>query len=72
VYPNPSSDWLKVELPQGLTAELTVTNAQGQVIRKVGSSAGFVLNVQEFPAGIYQVRIQDAQGKTWVKKWMKQ
>ncbi|MFZ9700153.1 MAG: cytochrome c peroxidase [Flavobacteriales bacterium] len=72
VYPNPSSDWLKVELPQGLTAELTVTNAQGQVIRKVGSSAGFVLNVQELPAGIYQVRIQDAQGKTWVKKWMKQ
>jgi len=72
VYPNPGTQWIKVELPQGLSASLSLTDAQGRIIRSVGNSSAFLLDVQDLPSATYVVRIQDESGKTWVKKWIKQ
>ena len=72
VYPNPGTHWIKVELPQGLTASLSLTDAAGRTLRSIGSSSAFLLNVQDLPAATYVLRVQDEQGKSWVKKWIKQ
>lgn len=72
VYPNPGTHWIKVELPQGLSASLSLTDLNGRSVRTIGKSSAFLLDVQDLPSGFYTVRIQDEQGKTWVKKWIKQ
>jgi len=72
VYPNPGAQWIKVELPQGLTASLSLTDARGRTLRSIGNSSAFLLDVQDLPAATYVLRIQDEHGKSWVKKWIKQ
>jgi len=59
-------------LPQGLSASLSLTDAAGRTLRSIGSSSAFLLNVQDLPAATYVLRVQDEQGKSWVKKWIKQ
>ncbi|HSI91298.1 MAG TPA: T9SS type A sorting domain-containing protein, partial [Adhaeribacter sp.] len=64
LYPNPARDVLIVSLPTN-AAETTIQvyNAVGQEVRTLKTNAAAAqLNVVNLPAGIYQVRIVNANG----------
>ncbi|MFC5271026.1 PKD domain-containing protein [Adhaeribacter terreus] len=64
IYPNPAKNYLQVEIPA--TEKVTtiqLINSIGQVIAKQKPDAGTTrLNVANLPAGIYFVKITNAQG----------
>jgi len=62
VYPNPATDQVTVELPEGLTDEtLTLYDLQGRQIlqRTLGQSYGevTVIDTQNLPSGVYFIHI---------------
>ncbi|MBK0403667.1 PKD domain-containing protein [Adhaeribacter sp. BT258] len=64
IYPNPAKNYLQVEIPatEKVTA-IQLTNAIGQVIAKQKPDAGATrFNVANLPAGIYFVKISNAEG----------
>jgi PKD repeat protein len=69
IYPNPAKNYLQVELPA--TEKVTgiqLINAVGQVIaRQKPEAATTRLNVAHLPAGIYFVKITNAEGSIMKK-----
>lgn len=68
IYPNPTSDILKIksEIP---VKQLQLISFEGKVVRKYNASSQ--LNIGDLPAGIYILKVQFENGKTEVKKVVK-
>ncbi|MCD6012439.1 MAG: hypothetical protein K0Q79_2301 [Flavipsychrobacter sp.] len=71
VYPNPAMENIVLSfngfVPDKLTA--TLTNITGAVIEQVAlTQPTQVMPVQQYPAGMYYLVIQDANGNKWVEK----
>ncbi|MFC5269423.1 lamin tail domain-containing protein [Adhaeribacter terreus] len=71
IYPNPVANLLKLNLSAVNTknAVISVVNALGQVVANVPANAT-ELNVTNFPAGVYSLRIATQQGVA-VKRFVK-
>ncbi|KAA9331134.1 T9SS type A sorting domain-containing protein [Adhaeribacter soli] len=63
VYPNPSNGTFKVDLPQGKTYELTVTDLTGKVIMTQSTSGGLnQLQLNKAAKGIYLLKVKGENG----------
>jgi len=61
-YPNPSQDFIQVDLPEG-TCQVTIYNMAGQVIqRQETESAQIQLHIADLPAGHYLLEVRQ-----WLK-----
>lgn len=71
VYPNPAQNILVVELPQLDNWTLSLVDLLGkQVAQQDVLGLTQKMNVQDYPAGIYYLRISNARGEWLVKKVM--
>lgn len=67
VYPNPSTEQLRVDKPEQVT-NLTVTNMNGQIVYDTKQMPADGIPVQKFAAGVYLVRIKRAGGAFQTKR----
>lgn len=73
VYPNPTSGWLTISLPQtGNGATLFVTDVHGRIfIREYLSNDPQIrLDVRHLPDGVYMLGVQKRDGADFIR-WMK-
>ena len=68
IYPNPINDFLNIETIADIKS-IEIYNIQGQ---KVLQSNQKQINVSEFAAGVYMIKIQDVENATATKKFLKQ
>ncbi len=63
VYPNPASDILYIEIPEGGLQELLVTDMTGRTLlkRQLEAESIVALNLESFGKGIYIVTARDSQ-----------
>jgi hypothetical protein len=78
LYPNPARDHITLNINNGYTGPMSVqvVNLSGAVLKvytsqKDGTSVRMDLPCDNFPAGMYFVRVQIGSHWTIVKKWMK-
>ncbi|MDP2187065.1 MAG: T9SS type A sorting domain-containing protein [Sphingobacteriaceae bacterium] len=57
IYPNPSSDWLRIENNQGLEMEVELKNMHGQTLLQSLLADGEALPLTELTAGFYLLQI---------------
>lgn len=61
VYPNPTTDQLRVDFPTGIPgADVVLTDAAGKIALEAHIQPGQPLDVQALPAGVYHVRLRAA------------
>ena len=78
VFPNPATDYVTVEFPQGLKVEaIELINATGQSIFCVASPVNgqwptvndpYQLPTTNYPAGLYWLKVRSAEGIIFAKK----
>lgn len=66
LYPNPSNNWVTVELSRAIKEDLTlqIYTITGQVLQTATLQAGtntFTLDVENLPSGLYTIHIQGLQ-----------
>jgi len=73
VYPNPTEGLLKVESTDNLSGfEFYISNSEGKIIQHdFISSASTILNLSNYPCGIYIVRIFANNGRYYHSKFVK-
>lgn len=75
VFPNPSENWIKIQLPNQSTASIQIYNLQGALIQELEyddshHSEGININLENYQKGIYIIRaIQD--GSNYIQKIIK-
>ena len=76
VYPNPTGDLLHIELSGAEIANVALYDLQGRVV--TGTHAGApqpgtttTVNLRNVPAGVYLLRVRDAEGKEYMRKIVK-
>jgi para-nitrobenzyl esterase len=57
IYPNPSTDWLRIENNQGLNMQVALKNLQGQTILQSQLADGELLPLAEVSSGFYFLQI---------------
>jgi hypothetical protein len=65
VYPNPASDKVTIEIPNGVKIEdVTIYNLFGQLVEvmKANQSNGFEMDVKDLSAGVYVIQMQTSYG----------
>jgi uncharacterized repeat protein (TIGR01451 family) len=71
IYPNPASDELTIEAPQGRYTRLTITNIVGQqLLQQDIHKPEFDVDVRQLSPGMYFVNMQ-GEGGSSVKKFVK-
>ena len=75
VYPNPTADLLHIELRGAGIAKAVLYDLQGRVVETFHETslqdATAILNVCSVPAGVYVLRVTDADGKEYHQKIVK-
>ena len=78
VYPNPTDDLLFVELRGAEIACIALYDLQGRMVTGTGPHAGApqpgttaTMNMRNVPAGVYLLRVTDADGKEYHQKVVK-
>ena len=75
VYPNPAGDLLHIELSVAEIANVALYDLQGRVVEtRHGTSLQgetATVNLQNVPAGVYLLRVRDAEGKKYMRKIVK-
>lgn len=69
VYPNPATDVIHISMKNGDAQSVEVVNLAGQSV--YSAKATNSLNVSFLPAGVYIVRVKDANGVTHMSKIVK-
>ena len=72
VYPNPTSDKLSIVFEERTLAIVKVFNYEGKLLnsQKLNSEVLLELNVQDYPPGIYFIRVLN-EGKNYIEKFVK-
>jgi len=64
VYPNPASDYIRVELPGDYGSyDYTIYDHQGQLIASERSVHEVVIDVSSYPSGIYHLLLEGKSGR---------
>lgn len=64
VYPNPTAHFLRIELDDPLPVHAQLFSPTGQMIIDVPElHTGEELDLSQFPAGVYWLRLQDEEGR---------
>ena len=75
VYPNPAGDLLHIELSGTEIANVALYDLQGRVVEtRHGTSLQSetaTVNLRNVPAGVYLLRVRDAEGKEYMRKIVK-
>ncbi len=68
VYPNPSNGRIRVTTAKGKVA---IVNPLGQVVwRKENQAFGAMVDLTSYAKGIYVIRLEDPDGRTYVSKFI--
>jgi len=70
VHPNPTDDLLHIELSGAEIANITLYDLQGRIIYSP-NSPNSPMNMRNVPAGVYLLRVTDADGKEYHRKIVK-
>lgn len=68
VYPNPATNFVKVDLKNAEVKQMNVINMNGQVVASSNTSS---VRVSQLPAGVYVVKVMDTNGKVHTSKIVK-
>ena len=72
IYPNPTSDYINIIPGDVLSNDLNISliNSSGQILRKFTNvnSKGLLINLSDYPHGIYFVEFETAGTKKVIKK----
>ncbi|MES2629801.1 MAG: T9SS type A sorting domain-containing protein [Bacteroidota bacterium] len=71
IYPNPVSQQLHVDLPEGIAADLTISNALGQVVFFQAGYTGTPVELSSVQSGVYHAKIQGTSA-LYLSKFIKQ
>lgn len=72
VYPNPTTDWLKVRFPETETLYLKLFDTQGRLLADWGAISGeATLDVDLYPEGVYLLQLQAEDGRQRTVKVLK-
>lgn len=72
VYPNPTTDWLKVRFTETETLALKLFDLQGRLLADWGTIRGeAVLDVELYPEGVYLLQLQSEDGRQRTVKVLK-
>lgn len=64
LFPNPASDHIHIEFPESINGDFVITDVSGrEIFREKISAESVEVNVQNWPAGIYIIRIEGYQQK---------
>ena len=74
IMPNPSNDFVKVQLKDDLFMRVTITSIERRVVldKQVKSTKSMKVNVNNFQKGIYIVNVQSDDGKIYSSKLIKE
>ena len=73
INPNPSLGDLTISIDNNTLASLTVLDILGHpILTQVMSGSVYQLDISTLPAGLYLLRVQDADGKTATRRIVKQ
>jgi hypothetical protein len=70
VYPNPANNLLNINA-NGIPSDVSIADMQGRVVEQFKMTAVKSLDISEWPAGVYCIKMQSAQGEI-VKRFAKQ
>ncbi|SFC01853.1 DUF6923 family protein [Spirosoma endophyticum] len=71
VYPNPTSDKLKLTLTNQIVSETTLYSLAGQlVLHQLGNTS--LVDVQSLPTGLYVIEVKTVSGALYRQRFMKQ
>ena len=68
IFPNPAQEMITISLPDGIDAEMLLTDISGKVIIKEKISSQQTINLNKLENGIYLLRIVDINSKSIVVK----
>ncbi|MFA7616703.1 MAG: T9SS type A sorting domain-containing protein [Moheibacter sp.] len=68
VYPNPATNFVKVDMKNAEVKQMTVISMNGKVVASSNSSS---VRVSELPAGVYAVKVVDTNNKVYTSKIVK-
>lgn len=72
VYPNPASDYIKLQTAHNLAPQsVCVLSLTGKEMLHINKPADNVIHVQSLPTGIYLIKTIQADGKTYLGKFVK-
>jgi uncharacterized Ntn-hydrolase superfamily protein len=72
VYPNPASNLLQVEVPLTEPAELTIYSMEGQLIESRVAQSTQTLLLDQYPTGVYILKVQDQSGRVLLARFLKE
>lgn len=73
IYPNPVADQLNVLLPNNETYSLSLIGMDGKIwVQEFPSEKHYIVQVKQLPVGLYFLRLCNKNGKSEVKKVVKQ
>ncbi len=61
LYPNPATDILNLQLPEGMNAKADVININGQILKSIQVNEFVRISISDLPAGIYNIIITDGK-----------
>lgn len=71
VYPNPCVDVLTIEMSQSTLQRVEIYDVLGKCVYVAEPSANILkISVRDYPAGVYNIRMIDEQGRVGYKKMM--
>jgi PKD repeat protein len=68
IFPNPAQETFTINLPDGIDAQMLMTDISGKVLKKETISSGEPINLNGMKNGIYLLRIIDIQSKSMIVK----
>jgi len=69
IFPNPATDVLKIEGLSGRDFNYTVFTVDGRFVLAGKSGQGNVIQIADWPQGIYLLRVEDFTGNLMVKRF---
>lgn len=72
IYPNPTTNYITVELNEAVNCNIQVYTMNGQLIKTINFYQNTTVDLQNFNNGIYLLNITDENGNQNIKKVIKQ
>ncbi|MBK7966492.1 MAG: lamin tail domain-containing protein [Bacteroidetes bacterium] len=67
LYPNPTSSTVQIQVADDEQRDIEIYNAVGQKVDRLGYTTFLSINTEQWPAGIYYVRVGEAAKKLIVR-----